>query len=155
MPVEHEIGARLTAREYSVATAESCSGGLIAHRITNAAGASGYFLGGIVSYSNEAKVALLGVREASLDAHGAVSEAVAREMAEGARARFNADVALATTGIAGPTGGSPGKPVGLVYIALAGPDTTRVERNVFPGSRESVKAQTAEFALNLLLEYLS
>lgn len=153
-PIEVAIGEGLGAKGYSLATAESCSGGLIAHRITNVPGASGYFLGGVVTYSNEAKADLLGVREASFAAHGAVSEQVAREMAEGARRRFGADVALAVTGVAGPGGGTPEKPVGLVYTALAAPGETRVVRNEFRGDREAVKTQTAERALNMLLEYL-
>ena len=153
--IEERIGDKLRAGGGTLATAESCSGGLIAHRITNVPGSSSYFLGGMVTYSNEAKHALLGVEEGSLEKWGAVSEAVAREMAEGARARFGADYALAVTGIAGPTGGTPEKPVGLVYIGLAGPDETKVERRQFEGDRSSIKAQTAERGLHLLLESIS
>jgi PncC family amidohydrolase len=145
----------LRASGATLATAESCSGGLIAHRLTNVAGSSAYFLGGVVSYSNDAKVALLGVSEASLAAHGAVSEEVAREMVEGARARFGADYATACTGIAGPSGGTPEKPVGLVYIGVAGPKGTRVERCRFDGDRTRIKEQTADRALGLVLEAMT
>jgi len=153
--LEHTIGDRLRASGGTLATAESCSGGLIAHRVTNVAGSSAYFLGGVVSYSNAAKIALLGVSEASLDAHGAVSEPVAHEMAEGARAKFGATYAVACTGIAGPSGGSPDKPVGLVYIGVTGPSGTRVERCQFSGNRESIKQQTADRALSLVLEAMT
>ena len=138
----------------SLATAESCSGGLIAHRITNVPGSSAYFLGGVVSYSNEAKESLLGVAHDILVAHGAVSEPVARAMAEGARRVFGSDYAVGVTGIAGPDGGRPDKPVGLVYIAVAAPHGTIVMRNQFDGPRESVKEKAADLALSLLLEHL-
>ena len=119
--LEESIGERLRAVRATLATAESCSGGLIAHRLTNVAGSSGYFLGGVVSYSNAAKASLLGVQESALNAHGAVSEAVVRQMAEGARARFGADYAVACTGIAGPTGVTADVNVGLVLMGVAGP----------------------------------
>jgi PncC family amidohydrolase len=153
--LEIEAGVRLRALSATIATAESCSGGLIAHRLTNVAGASDYFLGGVVAYSNEAKVAFLGVTPEALASHGAVSEPVARQMAEGARAHFKADFGIGVTGIAGPSGGTAEKPVGLVYIAVAGVGGTRVTRNVFPGDRVSVKAQTAGKALEMLLECLA
>ncbi len=152
--LEEQVGARLRALKQRLATAESCSGGLIAHRITNISGSSEYFAGGVVTYSNDAKRDVLGVAAETLAAHGAVSEAVAREMAEGARRRMSADRAVACTGIAGPGGGSPGKPVGLVYIGVAGPDGSRVERCQFQGDRMSIKQQTADRALALLLEAL-
>lgn len=144
----------LTAKELTLSTAESCTGGLIAHRVTNVSGSSGYFLGGIVSYCNDAKERLLGVPHDVILAHGAVSEPVARAMAEGARPAFGADYAVGVTGIAGPTGGTPEKPVGLVYIAVAGPHDTIVTKHFFTGTRESIKEQTAEAALELLLEQL-
>ncbi len=150
--LEQRVGDCLNAGDYRLATAESCSGGLIAHRITNVAGSSAYFLGGVVSYSNDAKVNLIDVREWTLKKHGAVSEPVAREMAEGVRERFEADFGLAVTGIAGPGGGSAEKPVGLVYIAVAGPKDTRALRCLFSGDRESIKQQTSDRALQLLLE---
>ena len=152
---ENHVCERLITQKRTLATAESCSGGLIAHRITNIAGASACFLGGVVAYANTAKIALLGVPEDILVIHGAVSEPVARAMAEGVRQRFQSDFALACTGIAGPGGGTPEKPVGLVYIALSRPDaSTVVTRNVFSGTRDAVKAQTADRALAMLLESL-
>ncbi len=154
-PPEVLIGQRLTHRSESVATAESCSGGLIAHRLTNVSGASGYVRGGVVAYSNEAKAALLGVSTDTLAAHGAVSAPVARELAEGARTRFGSTWGIGVTGIAGPTGGTPEKPVGLVFIAVAGPNGIEATRHVFEGNRLSVKEQTADAALRLLLEHLA
>lgn len=155
MGLEAEVGERLRQREWTLATAESCTGGLISHRITNVPGSSDYFLGGVVTYSNGAKVRLLDVRPESLDSYGAVSDEIAREMAEGARNYFGADVALAVTGIAGPGGGTPDKPVGLVYLAINSMAGSRVERNVFDGDRESIKQQSSERALALLLEVLA
>jgi len=151
-PLEFEVGRRLSAAGATLATAESCTGGLVAHRITNVSGSSGYFLGGLVTYSNEAKVHFLGVSPDVLAAHGAVSEPVARAMAQGARRRFGADWAVGITGIAGPTGGTPQQPVGLVYIAVAGAHGAVATENRFEGSREEIKAQSAERALALLLE---
>ena len=150
--VEERLGERLRSTGGTVGTAESCSGGLIAHRITNVAGSSAYFAGGAVTYSNAMKTAILGVDEGILNENGAVSEPVGRAMAEGVRRRFGVDYAVACTGIAGPGGGTEEKPVGLVYIAVAAPNETRGERCQFDGDRESVKQQTAEFALNLLVE---
>lgn len=151
-PLEEQVGESLRESGGTVSTAESCSGGLISHRLTNVPGSSAYFIGGAVTYSNEAKVQVLGVDEQSLEEHGAVSEQVAREMAEGSRERFAADYAVACTGIAGPTGGTEDKPVGLVYVAVATPGGTRVERCRFEGSRERIKEQTADHALTMLLE---
>lgn len=153
--VEQLLYERLAALSKTVVTAESCSGGLIAHRLTNVPGISNWFLGGVVAYSNEAKVSFLGVDSAVIASVGAVSESVARQMAEGARMHFHADLAVGVTGIAGPGGGTADKPVGLVYIAVAGEGGTVVRRSVFEGGREEVKAQTAETALQMLLEYLS
>ena len=151
-PLEERVGESLRESGGTVATAESCSGGLISHLITNVPGSSAYFMGGAVTYSNEAKVHVLGVDERSLEEHGAVSEQVAREMAEGAQERFAADYAVACTGVAGPTGGTKDKPVGTVYIAVAAPGGTRVDRCHFEGNRERIKQQTADRALTLLLE---
>ena len=119
MNLEERIGALLAARGLSLVTAESCTGGLVGHRLTNVSGSSSYYLGGLVTYSNRLKEQLLGVPPATLEEHGAVSEATARAMARGARLRLDADLALAVTGISGPTGGTPQKPVGLVYVALS------------------------------------
>jgi nicotinamide-nucleotide amidase len=140
----------LNERKQTLATAESCTGGLIAHRITNVPGASAVLLAGLVSYSNAAKQKLLGVRAETLAAHGAVSEPVAREMAEGARQQTGADYALSVTGIAGPTGGTPAKPVGTVLISLATPNETVVERNFNPYDRDAFKQATTNQALELL-----
>ncbi|HOD51096.1 MAG TPA: CinA family protein [Candidatus Hydrogenedentes bacterium] len=150
--LEEQAVGILSREKLWLVTAESCTGGLIAHRITNVAGASECFLGGIVAYSNALKMALLGVSPGTLAGVGAVSEEVAREMAEGARDRYRADVSLAVTGIAGPGGGSPGKPVGLVYIAVAWPGGCDVVRAKFTGKRSDIKQQTADTALNILWE---
>ena len=153
-PLENRIISRLVDTGKTIATAESCSGGLIAHRLTNVPGASTPFLGGIVAYSNTVKVALLAVPASTLEVHGAVSEATARAMAEGARKTLGADLAIAVTGIAGPGGGTPEKPVGLVYLALSRAEGIRAEKHQFQGGRESIKMQTADAALNLVWESL-
>jgi nicotinamide-nucleotide amidase len=134
-----------------IATAESCTGGMIAAALTAIAGSSDVFERGFVTYSNEAKAELLGIPMALIVEHGAVSEPVARAMAEGALARSAADVAVSVTGIAGPGGGSPAKPVGLVFIGMAGGgDATAVERHVFTGDRDLVRLASARSALDLL-----
>ena len=139
-------------RGVTVAVAESCTGGLVADAITDIAGSSGYFLGGVVSYSNEAKERLLGVPAAVLEAHGAVSAQVARAMAEGARERFGASVAASVTGIAGPDGGTDAKPVGLTYVAVADGDGIDVRRHLWSGDRGANKTSSAAAVLELLLE---
>jgi len=140
----------LATANQSVAVAESCTGGALAHRLTNVPGASAVFLGGFVTYSNEAKQKLLGVRADTLAAQGAVSEAVAREMAEGARRVLGADYALSTTGIAGPGGGTEAKPVGTVFIALATADKTTVINPINAFGREIFKNVTTQQALDSL-----
>ena len=145
----------LTKRQQTLALAESCTGGCIAHRLTNVPGASVVFLGGVVAYSNAAKGKFLGVRAETLAAHGAVSEAVACEMAEGARERFSADFAIGVTGIAGPDGGTKEKPVGTVFIGLAGEFGTVVERKFNPFERERFKEVTAAQALEMLRSRLA
>lgn len=152
MSIESEIGERLGRLGATMATAESCAGGLISHRITNVPGASAYFQGGFITYSNRAKMKLLGVGKDTLNTAGAVSEEVAREMAQGAQAKLGVDFAVSVTGIAGPTGGTEEKPVGTVYIGVATPSGARVERKQFSGTREEVKSQTAQRALEFLLE---
>ncbi len=142
--------ASLEARGLTLATAESCTGGLIAAALTAIAGSSSVVMAGFVTYSNAAKMRMVGVGEATLAAHGAVSEAVAREMAEGALREADVDVALSCTGIAGPGGATPGKPVGLVFIGCARRGAaTVVQRHVFPGDRASVRALTVAAALRL------
>ncbi len=135
----------------TVATAESCTGGLVASAITDVNGSSAYFQGGVVAYSNEAKVALLGVPVEMLEMHGAVSAQVARAMAIGARARLSADLAVAVTGVAGPGGGSASKPVGLTYVAVADAAGVDVRRLVWTGDRLANKESGARAALELLL----
>jgi len=144
------IGELLAGRKATLATAESCTGGLIGTIITEAPGSSGYFLGSIVAYANDVKERLLGIEADVLAAHGAVSGQVAELMAERCRRRLGSDYALSATGIAGPGGGSDDKPVGLVYVALAGPDRTSVHRHVFAPTREMVRLRTALTALNYL-----
>jgi nicotinamide-nucleotide amidase len=148
--LESAIVHLLTAQKRTLALAESCTGGLIANQITNVPGASKIFLGGVVAYANEVKQKFLGVRAKTLAHHGAVSEAVACEMAEGARRKFGADFAIAVTGIAGPTGGTKAKPTGTVFIALAGDFETVVERKLNRFEREKFKKITAKQALMLL-----
>lgn len=149
-PLEELVGRQLREAGLTLALAESCTGGLIGHRVTGVAGSSDYFLGGVVSYSNEAKADLLGVDQEVLKAQGAVSAETAREMALGAKAAFGADLGLAVTGIAGPSGGSVAKPVGTVYIGLATPEEVEVWHYIFRGSREAIKILTAETALDRL-----
>lgn len=145
--------AACQARGLMVATAESCTGGLVAAALTAVAGSSAVVDRGFVTYSNEAKAEMLGVPMALIDAHGAVSEAVARAMAEGALAHSRAHLTVAVTGIAGPGGGSADKPVGLVHFAAARRDGATVARHHhFAGDRESVRAQAVTTALALLLE---
>lgn len=140
------------ARGLTVATAESCTGGLVAHLITEVPGSSGYLRGGVVAYSDAVKAAVLGVPDATLRAHGAVSAQTAAAMAAGVRERLGSDLGVAVTGIAGPDGGSEAKPVGLVYIAVAGGREPTVRRFVWPHDREGNKRASAEAALAMLAE---
>lgn len=149
-PLEGAVIRLFKERGLTIATAESCTGGLLAMRLTEIAGSSAVFLGGAVTYSNEAKTEMVGVPEDMIDLRGAVSPEVAGAMARGARARFGASFGVGITGIAGPEGGSAEKPVGLVYIAVAGPDETRVERNIFSGERSFVRQRSAQYALVML-----
>ena len=149
------LGVRLLEREALCATAESCTGGLVAGAITDIAGSSGWFDRGFVTYSNEAKMELLGVSAATLAQHGAVSEATARAMAEGALARSRANIAVAVTGVAGPAGGSPEKPVGMVCFAWAKSGAaTAVATHRFPGDRKAVRGASVVVALEGLLARL-
>jgi PncC family amidohydrolase len=144
------LAGRLRADGLTVATAESLTGGRVAAALTLPAGSSAYFLGSVVAYANPVKVELLGVPEEVLAEHGAVSEACARAMAEGVRRRLGARVALATTGIAGPGGGSPAKPVGLVWLAVAGDGGVQAESHQFSGDRAAVTEAATRAALRLL-----
>jgi len=142
------VGQMLAERGMTIAAAESCTGGLIATRITDNPGSSAYFAGGVVAYSNAAKSALLGVPAATLEEHGAVSDLVVRAMAEGVRERFNVDIGIATTGISGPDGGTDSKPVGLVHIALAREAATYAESFVFRMDRARHRLLTSQIALD-------
>ena len=148
-----DLGAALSARGWTAATAESCTGGLVAGAITDIAGSSGWFDRGFVTYSNEAKVELLGVRAETLARHGAVSEAIAREMVVGALERSLASIAVAVTGVAGPGGGTADKPVGLVWFAWAvrGGSVEAISHR-FPGDRAAVREASVGVALAGLLE---
>jgi nicotinamide-nucleotide amidase len=148
--LEDVVVRELIRQKKTLATAESCTGGLLANRITNVSGSSETFLQGVVCYSNDAKQKLVGVKAETLAAHGAVSEPVARELAEGIRARAGSDFGIGITGIAGPTGGTPEKPVGLVFIALAGPRDAEVKRAVYKLDRETFKFVVTQTALDML-----
>jgi PncC family amidohydrolase len=152
--METLVGQALLRRGLTLAVAESCTGGLIGHRLTNVPGSSTYFMGGVVSYSYDAKERLLGVSHNTLYDFGAVSEETAREMARGARRALGADIGLSVTGIAGPGGAMPGKPVGLTWIALSARDTELARKFTWAGDRQQNKAQSAEEALTLLRDYL-
>ena len=136
----------------TVGTAESCTGGRIADALTDVAGSSGYLRGGVVAYADAVKRELLGVAPVLIEQHGAVSAQVARAMAAGARARLGADLAVAVTGIAGPSGGTPGKPIGLTYVAVADSAGIEIRRFAWSGDREANKGSSARAALDLLVE---
>lgn len=148
------IGQRLRQLELTLATAESCTGGLVSSLITDVAGSSDYFLGSAVTYANSAKEIVLGVDPLALADHGAVSGEVAQEMAHRVRSLFGADIGLAVTGIAGPGGGTPEKPVGLTYIHLSAANAEWGERHIWQGDRLSNKQQSAAAVLTLLLRYV-
>lgn len=154
MKKEELIGLKLKARSLKIAVAESCSGGLIADRITDVDGASGYLEAGFVTYSNESKSRFLGVPEEIIKEKGAVSSEVATLMAEGVRKVTGVDIGVSSTGIAGPTGGTEEKPVGTVYIALSSPDGTFVRRLSLKGGRLEIKRQTSDEVLRMIDDYL-
>lgn len=145
-----KIGKTLKEQGKTLALAESCTGGYIAHLITSVSGSSAYFMGGVIAYDNRVKEDILGVKTQTLKKFGAVSAECASEMAIGARKRFKTDLAIATTGIAGPTGAVKGKPVGMVYIAWAAGNRLQVKRFRFRGSRKNIIVQTAQKALQIL-----
>ena len=153
--LEGVVGDLLRVKGQTLALAESCTGGHLAGRITDVPGSSEYFLGAAVTYANAAKADLVGVSAATLERHGAVSEETAREMALGARKRFGATIGLSTTGIAGPGGGTPEKPVGTVHVALDAADGTRLHRRLLlPGERSLIRRWTTSTALGMLRKYL-
>jgi PncC family amidohydrolase len=153
-PLEFSLGQLLTARRLTLATAESCTGGLIGHRLTNVPGSSAYYLGGIVAYANEIKAAMLNVPWDTLNAHGAVSRETALAMARGVRAALGTDIGISVTGIAGPDGGTPEKPVGTVWIGLSAGDFEDAWRFLWDGDRLSNKELSAQAALQKVVDYL-
>ncbi len=153
-PLVQSLGDALRSRHLKLATAESCTGGLLGDLITSVAGSSDYYLGGVIAYAYEAKTALLGISQEFLLQYGAVSEETARAMARGARDRLSADVAIAITGILGPGGGTPTKPIGLVYVSLLAADRDWCRRFLWNGERRQNKRSSAQVALELLQEYL-
>ena len=153
-PILQSLADALLARRRTLSTAESCTGGLVGGALTALPGSSAWYLGGVVAYSNTLKIRLLGVPPALLEARGAVSPETAHAMAEGIRIATSADYAVSLTGIAGPDGGTPAKPVGLVYIAIASPAGTTVHEHHFPGTRAEIRAAATEAALRHLLSTL-
>lgn len=153
--VDDVVADGLRERGFTLAVAESCSGGLLGARLTERPGSSDYFVGGVISYADEVKTGLLDVPASMLAQYGAVSEQVAGAMAAGARAATGSDYALAVSGVAGPDGGTPGKPVGLVYVACSGPRRTKVVRGLYPGDRASVRDYSVSTALHLLRRELA
>jgi len=150
-----KISLILKDKKLTVASAESCSGGLIANTLTNISGSSEYFDRGVVTYTNNSKIELLNIPEEILNKYGAVSEQVAKAMAEAIRKKSNVDMGISTTGIAGPTGGTKEKPVGLVYIALSTKDETFIKKFQFSGTRLENKESTCNAALQMLYDYLT
>lgn len=151
MNVAEKLVALLKAQGLTCSTAESCTGGGVGAMITSVPGSSAVFAGGVISYSNEIKRSVLGVHEEDLDAYGAVSSQVVGQMADGARRMMRTDFAVAVSGIAGPDGGSEGKPVGTVWFALASADAVRTEKCLFAGDRDQVREQAVVHALGMLM----
>lgn len=152
--LETLLGKQLRQRNLTIATAESCTGGLVGHRITNASGSSDYYLGSVVAYAYSVKVRVLGVNWETLDSHGAVSRETVAEMASGARQALDSDVGIAVSGIAGPGGGTPDKPVGLIWLGLDTPDGNHTRQHNFEGDRIAIKEQAAEAAMQFVIDYL-
>ncbi len=153
-PLEVLVGELLHMRGLRLAVAESCTGGLIGHRLTNVAGSSTYYMGSVTAYAYEAKVRILGVSWDTLEKYGAVSEETVLEMARGVRNAFGADIGISVSGIAGPTGGTPDKPVGTTWIGFSSPKGEFARQFLFQGERLAVKEQAAQTALQLLAEHL-
>lgn len=154
MTLEKKIGKILRERSLTLGLAESCTGGLVAGRVTSIPGSSAYFMAGFVTYSNSAKTKFLAVPDRLIKQHGAVSDAVARHMAKGVRETAGADIGISITGIAGPAGGSPEKPVGTVFVGLATIKNVCVRKFLFNGSRHKIRKQSSVEALTILLDYL-
>ena len=154
-PLEADVGRLLGRKSLTLATAESCTGGLLGAAVTSVPGSSSWYLGGIIAYANAVKMRHLGVRASVLRVHGAVSEPVARQMAGGVRSRLGSDFAIGITGVAGPAGGTGAKPVGLVWIALAGPGGCVAAERRFRGGREAVRRQAVRQALSMLRDALT
>jgi PncC family amidohydrolase len=154
MDLEIELGKVLKQKNLTIATAESCTGGLIANRITNIPGSSEYFDRGVVTYSNQSKIDILGVSAEIIDKFGAVSQETAKAMAESIKRIGKTDIGLAVTGIAGPSGGTPEKPVGLVYVGLAMVDSVKVFKFNFTGARLEIKRKTADEAIKAVINLL-
>lgn len=146
------LGQRLIENKLTISTAESCTGGLLGQILTGVPGSSDYYLGGVIAYSNPVKESLLGVQHDTLIQFGAVSDPTAREMASGIRQKIGADIGISTTGIAGPSGGTPAKPVGLVYIGISSAQKTHAYECRFSGGREAIKESTVRELLTCLLE---
>jgi PncC family amidohydrolase len=153
-PMEFALGELLRRRGLRLAVAESCTGGLVGHRITNVPGSSEYYLGSVTAYAYQAKQSLLNVQAESLEKFGAVSQEVALEMARGVRIVLGADIGASVTGIAGPGGETPAKPVGLTWIGFSIPGIDRAWKYLWEGDRLQVKEQSAEAVLRILVEYL-
>lgn len=149
------VAKALVAQNLTISTAESCTGGLLSHVLTGTSGSSSYFVGGVVAYSNTIKEKILGVEAETLQAYGAVSEQTAQEMADGIRVRFGTDIGLSTTGVAGPTGGTPSKPVGLVWMGISTPGKTKTFECHFKGERLEIMHSTVIEILRNLLNYLN
>jgi len=154
LQLSSQVGQILTDKGDTISTAESCTGGLLAHVLTAVSGASGYYIGGVVAYSNAIKEIALGVNPETLIQHGAVSAQTAQEMADGIRHRFMTTLGLSTTGIAGPTGGTPEKPIGLVFLGLSTPDSTTVFKCQFSGKRGQIQNDSVQKILQELLQFL-
>ena len=152
--LEMRVGNKLTQRKLTIATAESCTGGLISHRITDVPGSSAYFMGGVVAYSYEAKAAMLHVTWETLNTKGAVSQETVLEMARGAVQALGVDIAVSVSGIAGPGGGTVEKPVGTTWVGLVTPDGEWARHFIWDGDREENKRYSSDAALDLVLDYL-
>jgi PncC family amidohydrolase len=155
MTLAERLGVALTERHWTIATVESCTGGGLAYRITTVPGASAYYLGSIVAYANRVKADLVGVAPAIFDAHGAVSAEAAEAMSVNGRTRLGADLCLAITGIAGPGGATPGKPVGTVFISVSGPTETRTVRFHLAGDRQEIRQRAVDAAMEVALDHLA